>query len=248
MSIGLIQGLAARRGPGPVVHLLGQPRVCHAGREAPVSDGAARLLAYLAVHSGTHERRQVAAALWPDADTARAAGNLRTAVWRLGGLGPGMVEASPGGLRLAPGALVDVDLLHEWAVRVVSGEATPDDLACLPWDVEGLDLLPRWQDDWILVERERLRQRLLHALEVLGRLLIARGHCAEAVDIALVATAADELRESAQRVLIEAYLAEENRSEAARRFAAYRALLHRELGIEPSPELFSLVDGRARAR
>ena len=36
---------------------------------------------------------------------------------------------------------------------------------------EALDLLPGWYDDWVSAERERLRQRLLHAVEALGRRL-----------------------------------------------------------------------------
>ncbi|MGW2995279.1 bifunctional ornithine acetyltransferase/N-acetylglutamate synthase, partial [Streptomyces sp. NPDC001193] len=30
---------------------------------------------------------------------------------------------------------------------------------------DALDLLPGWYDDWVLLEQERVRQRLLHALE-----------------------------------------------------------------------------------
>jgi DNA-binding SARP family transcriptional activator len=52
---------------------------------------------------------------------------------------------------------------------------------------------------------------------------------------------ADPLRESAQRVLVEAHLAEGNRSEALRLYAEHRDLVRRELGVEPSPELTALV-------
>lgn len=56
---------------------------------------------------------------------------------------------------------------------------------------------------------------------------------------------AKPLRESAQRTLIEAHLAEDNWAEAQRILHAYRALLDRELGVSPSRELVRLV-GYAR--
>ena len=51
----------------------------------------------------------------------------------------------------------------------------------------------------------------------------------------------EPLRETAQRALIEAHLAEHNRVEARRAFDRYRRLLHDEMGIAPSAELSALV-------
>jgi len=55
------------------------------------------------------------------------------------------------------------------------------------------------------------------------------------VEAGLVAVAAEPLRESAHRVLIEAYLAEGNRAQALTQFHSCRSILLRELNIEPSP-------------
>jgi len=79
-----------------------------------------------------------------------------------------------------------------------------------PWDLDDLELLPGWYDDWVIVGRERLRQRLLHAVETLSRELVRGGRCAQAVEAALVVVNAEPFRESAHRVLIEAHLAEGN--------------------------------------
>ena len=54
---------------------------------------------------------------------------------------------------------------------------------------------------------------------------------------------ADPLRESANAALIEAHLAEGNRSEAARQLAAYRTVLGDELALAPSSRIEALVAG-----
>ena len=51
----------------------------------------------------------------------------------------------------------------------------------------------------------------------------------------MMAVSAEPLRESAQRTLIEAHLAEGNRVEGRRTFEAYRDILDRELGTQPDP-------------
>jgi DNA-binding SARP family transcriptional activator len=108
-------------------------------------------------------------------------------------------------------------------------------------DTDALDLLPGWYDDWTILERERLRQRLLRALESLSALLSRAGRHADAVESALAAVCAEPLRESAQRALVEAYLAERNECEARRALCDYRDLLARELGVAPSADLTALV-------
>ncbi|MDD9207972.1 bacterial transcriptional activator domain-containing protein, partial [Georgenia sp. 10Sc9-8] len=104
-----------------------------------------------------------------------------------------------------------------------------------------VDLLPGWYDDWVIFERERIRQRVLHALEALSCELVRRGRCAEAIEVALDAVGVEPLRESAQRVLIEAHLAEGNLVEARRLYLRYRELVRQELRTEPGTTLTRLV-------
>ncbi|MFN0282850.1 MAG: BTAD domain-containing putative transcriptional regulator, partial [Kineosporiaceae bacterium] len=122
------------------------------------------------------------------------------------------------------------------------------DLRPISLAIDALDLLPGWYDDWTILERERLRQRVLHALEAQSRILSARGLHADAVDAALAAVRAEPLRESAQRTLIEAYLSEDNWVEARRTLDGYHDLLHRELSVSPSTELIDMVRYAARRR
>ena len=132
-------------------------------------------------------------------------------------------------------------IISAWAARLIDGSASDHDLGVMPWGVDALDLLPGWYDDWALLERERMRQRLLHALEAMSRQLVRMRRCAEAVEAAIIAVGAEPLRESAQRTLIEAHLAEGNLIEGRRTYWAYQDVLDRELGAKPDPELAALV-------
>jgi len=107
----------------------------------------------------------------------------------------------------------------------------------------GDELLPDWYDDWVIVDRERLRQLRLHVLDSMCRQLSSRGLHFEAIDVGLMAIAAEPLRESAHRALIEAHLAERNVAEARRQYVSY-ALLLRDAGCgTPSPSLTQLLRG-----
>lgn len=221
--------------------LFGGPYVVRGGRRVDVPEGSKRLLVFIALHAGRLDRHYVAGTLWPHGDDERAAGNLRSALWRLKGAGIDLVEADKFALWLRPGTTSDIDVVSSWATRLISGRPTPDDLHVPQWDVHAMDLLPGWYDDWVSFERERVRQRLLHALEQLSRELLRLKRYAEAVEAAVDAVGVEPLRESAQRVLIEAHLAEHNMVEARRLYTRYRQLVRQELRIEPSSGLTRLV-------
>lgn len=225
----------------PVIHLIGGPFVSSGRQPVAVPEGSKRLLVFLALHRGRVERRYAAGTLWPTAGDIRAAGNLRSALWRLNGTGIHLLEADKYGLAIRDGVLVDLHVVSAWATRLIQGSASSEDLGVILSGVDAIDLLPGWYDDWALMERERIRQQLLHALESLSRQLAQTGRCAEAVDAAMIAVTAEPLRETAQRALIEAHIAEGNWVEGRRSFEAYRNLLDRELGIQPAPELASIV-------
>jgi DNA-binding SARP family transcriptional activator len=226
---------------GRELHLIDGVHVVAGGRRVEIPEGSKRLLVYVALRRRRADRRQVAGALWPVGGDERAAGNLRSALWRLRCAGLDLLDADHGFLALAQDVTVDVEEVSAWASRLIAGRPEPCDLTVRPGWLGVLDLLPGCYDDWALVERERMRQRMLHALEALSHHLTLRARHAEAVDVAMTAVGAEPLRESAQRVLIEAYAAQGNYVEVRRRFALYRSLVQRELGMGPSRELVALV-------
>jgi DNA-binding SARP family transcriptional activator len=225
------------------LHLLGSFQLILNQRVLPVTIGSQRLIAFLALHDRLLPRMFIAGVLWPDVPTGRANANLRAGLWRLPAPCRPAVEQSTQNLRLGNIA-VDLRDATALAERLLDrtqhcaegqlGSATRMELSA--------ELLPTWyDDDWVLVERERFHQLRLHALEALCDRLITAGRYGEAIDAGLAAVTAEPLRESAHRVLIKAHLAEGNQGEADRQYQLCRQLLRDELGVEPSNALRALL-------
>jgi DNA-binding SARP family transcriptional activator len=206
------------------------------GRAVPLPLTAQRVLAFLALRRRPVPRLFVAGVLWPDTDECMARASLRSALWRLQRRCPAAVETSGQHLALGPPVSVDV---HDVTALVRSGAGTQYGGQALSLLCETLsgELLPGWYEDWVLVERESLRQHSLHLLEQTCERLTATGRYAEAIEAGLRAVAMEPLRESAQLALLQAHLAEGNRCEALRQYELYRDLLRESLDVEPSPRI-----------
>jgi DNA-binding SARP family transcriptional activator len=224
-----------------VVHLLAGPYVTVGSERRDVPEGSKQLLAFVALRRRRVDRRQAAGALWPLGDEERAAGNLRSALWRLRRAGIDVVLADKWSLVLDPDVPVDLHAMEQWATRLIEGRPDAPDLAIPPSAADALDLLPGFYDDWALIERERIRQRVLHALEALSDRLAGAGRFADAIEAAMLAASAEPLRESARRSLLKAHIAEGNLTEARRVYLAYEALVKRELGVLPSADLAAVL-------
>ena len=229
----------------PHLCLLGDFTLTWRGHAIPMAFGAQRLIAFLALERAPVRRAHVAGALWTESEDRRAAGNLRSALWRIRATGIDVVRATPNDLRLSPGVRVDFDEAMLQARRISSLDTGRTD--ALGVDVTALtrDLLVGWYDDWVTFERERFRQMRLHALESLGERHLVRGLHSDAIQCAIAAIDGDPLRESAHRLLIKAYLAEGNAAGAVRHFRSLCDLLMTELGIAPSEDLADLVRASA---
>jgi len=208
--------------------------------------GVQRLVAHLCL-SDRPARTVIAGHLWPDVPEEHAHGSLRSALWRLNKATPGLIEVSGSALRLAAGVRVDVWELDDWAQRAISPPGGADEVAVPDATLLG-DLLPGWYDDWVLLERERLRQLRMQALEaVAARLAFLGRHC-EALEAAYAAVRADPLRESAHRTVVRVHLAQGNLAEALRAYEFFRAMVEDELGVPPTEQMTRLVQDIARLR
>lgn len=213
--------------------LLGAWQLTEPDRPVDVGTNGQRLYALLALR-GRCERSYLSGVLWPDCSDARAHGNLRATLSRLHRRNlAGPLESSNGVLGLRGDVQVDVHDLVATACAVLD-EGPMQPARSILRRLTGDDLLVGWYDDWVLLERERLRQLRVHALETLSHRLLATGNIPAAVEAALEAVALEPLRESAHGALIQAHLAEGNRVEAVRQLGQLRQMLQRELGEEPS--------------
>ena len=227
------------------IHLIDGTSVAVDGRVLDVPEGGKRLIAYVALQGHRVGRRRVAGVLWPVGSDDRAAGNLRSWLWRLRSAGIDVLDSDKSTVSVAPGTRIDVRELRAWADRLIACTPRTGDLEWCPPMPAAAELLSGWDDDWVVMERERLRQRVLHALEAQSRQLGRQGRYADAVESALVSVNSEPLRESAQRTLIAAHVAEGNIVEARRALRIYVELLGDELGLNPSVEMVRLLSGQS---
>ena len=231
---------AARAGGGTELQLLQHFEVRGAESRVALPAIAQRLVAFLALRNRPQHRATVAGTLWLDSPEARAAANLRTALWRTRQIAPTLIRAEGPFLDIGHDVRVDLREVTERTHRLIADPVAADEPEVTAATLAA-DLLPEWYDDWVLLERERLRQLRLHGLEALCQRLAALGRHALAVEAGLLAIAEEPLRESSQRVLIKTHLSEGNLVEAVRQYDAFAALLKASLGVAPTRSLQSLV-------
>ena len=202
---------------------------------------ARRVLAALAL-LGPTDRLEVARLLFDGPDRRRLA-RLRDVLFRMPARGALVRTSRPGVLGLATPILIDVHGLRRDLAHLRDGR--PQALARLPWSTE---LLPGWDDWWVLEERVWLHRRVIEAL---------LGHCAASLDRpgpdgARAAVVAAEralhlapLDEDVARWVIRAHLAVGDPATALRCLTALTDRLHRELQVGPQPATLALVVGLA---
>jgi len=224
------------------LHLLGTFELLgdHPAAQMPVTEKGHTLLTLLAVHPLPIPRELAAATLWPDVPDARARRNLNNMLWRLKRL-------------LSPQALLtEADTLQlnarQWWIDVRAFEAL---LAQSPAEALQLyrgDLVPELYDDFVALERERLRGLFLDALARLRRRYEDQHDLKAALDCAQRLVAADPMREDAHRDVMRLLAALGRPTEALAQFELCRETLARELGVEPAPETPALQREIASAR
>ena len=238
LSLTLLGGLQARLDPGPAIAL-------------PTRKSQA-LLAYLALPLGrTHPRDKLASLLWGGIREESARASLRQALFAIRkavGAIPA-VRQDGDALALDPAA-VEVDAsTFERLVR----EGTPAALEHAAALYQG-DLLSGFTvdeapfEEWLLGERERLREL---ALEGFAKLLARQrgaGATEPAVQTALRLLALDPLQEPVHRTLMRLYADLGRRGAALRHYQHCVSVLGRELGIEPEPETKALYQEILRER
>jgi DNA-binding SARP family transcriptional activator len=209
----------------------------------PLASGAQRLVALLALHETAMSRGYIAGVLWGDSTQAHAYGSLRSTLWKVHLARPGLVLSRGDSLALVADVDVDLRRTTRLAKVLVTGFFDDETAVALLDQRFCCELLPGWYDDWVIVERERHRQLILHALESLCEHLTSARRYGAAVLAGLAAVDREPLRESAHRALIKVHLAEGNAGEAIRRYRHYEQIAARDLGVAPSALMRDLLSG-----
>jgi predicted ATPase/DNA-binding SARP family transcriptional activator len=231
------------------LELLGAPQITRGGSPIAgfVSAKAPALLIYLAVTARPHTRAALAGLLWGELPEPDARMNLRNAIANLRRLvGPHLIitRETLAFDRSAPYWL-DVELFQ---ANLQPPDPDLGRLRAAAALYKG-DLLEGFYvrdapafEEWLLAERERLRQLALHALHALAARLTERGEYAAALDVATQLLARDPLREEAHRQVMWLLARSGRRDAALVQYDTCRHILDQELGVEPDAETTALYE------
>ena len=224
LTLSLLGGFQARLDLGPPLALPAKARA---------------LLAYLALRSGQAQPRdKLATLLWGDNGDEQARSNLRHTLFTirkaLSAALPPPLSSEGQMVAFVPAAL-DVDVLRfEALVREATPEALEQAAALYHGDLlEGLDVSEPPFEEWLLAERERLRELALEALALLLAHESKTGMTQRAIQTATRLLALDPLQEIVHRTLMRLYARQGRRSAALKQYRACVEVLGRELGAEP---------------
>ncbi len=224
--------------------------VVFGGFEARLASGAVlslptkkarALLGYLAVRPGqAHPRDKLATLLWGESGDAQARTSLRQS---LAILKKTLAVAAPSSLLLEGRnvtlnpEVVEVDVAtFERCVAEGTPEALEEAVALYEGELlEGFDLIAGPFEEWLVAERERLRELALEALAKLLRYQSEARASERAIQTALRLLALDPLQEAVHRTLMRLYARQGRRANALRQYQVCVEVLQRELGVEPEP-------------
>jgi len=197
---------------------------------------AQAFLAYLLLHRDAPQARQsLAFRLYPESTEKQARTNLRQLIHLLRQALPDadrFLEADGQSLQWRSAAPFTLDVL-EFETAAAQAD-TPAHLRAAAELYHG-ELLPACYDDWVLAEREQLRQRYVEVLERLIRLLTESRTYRSAIYYAELLLRQDSLNEETYQLLMRLHAARGDSAGVVRVYQMCVAVLQRELGVEVSP-------------
>src|SRR3989440_2749382 len=247
--------------------LLGTPVVKHGEHTLTFSTRKAlALLVYLAVEGGTHPRKTLSEAFWPELDAEHGRAALRATLLELRKLlershGPGerahlLVERETLGFDQGSPLILDLRLVESASKQVGRGVE--------PLEVQGHgELLAQLEqathlargqflasftlrdsqffDDWTRQQREYWHLRVHQLFDALSMLYERAGAGEHAIDAVTRWLSFDPLNEEGYRRLMRLRFSQGDRAGALRAYANGRAVLADELQVEPDPETVALA-------
>jgi predicted ATPase/DNA-binding SARP family transcriptional activator len=234
--------------PQLVVRLLGEFVVTFGDKplRGLAGDRPQSLLAYLLLHrAAPQSRRYLSFLLWPDSTEAQARNNLRNLLFTLRQALPNpdaWLAADAATIQWRTDAALRFDVADfQAAIAEARGAAQAPPAGQQIYHLEAAvaaysgDLLPGCYDDWLLAEREQLRQEYAAALTQLVALWEGKGEYAAALRPAQRLLQVDALNEAAYVQLMRLHALLGDRAAVQRLYQNCVVVLQRELDVEPAP-------------
>jgi DNA-binding SARP family transcriptional activator len=242
------------------IRLLGSFQVDIEALPPPIfeSNKVRALLAYLVLEcQRTHNREKLAALFWPEMPSKRANANLSQALYTLRRVvndhqaEPPYFRRTRETVQFNPDSntWLDVDAFNAQLAESSTWEATQLDKIQAAVDLYRGDFLEGLIfdsslafDEWVLVQRHRLRRKVLQSLAYLVETYAAQGEVAKAIPYAWRQVELDPLEESAYRQLMHLLAAAGQRNQALAQFKRLQILLAEELNVPPEAETVALYE------
>jgi TolB-like protein/Flp pilus assembly protein TadD len=191
-------------------------------------------------------RDKLASFLWPDWPDDQAQHNLRQTLYAIrkalpDPVGKEVLRAVDGGLALNR-ELVETDV---WNLEEKVDQGTRESLE-YSVGLYRADLLEGFRaksdifDDWLEVERTRLREVACNALSRLIQIYADDDNPKPAIDLSQRLVALDPIREEAHRTLMQLYHRSGQRTAALKQYQTCEKILRREIDSAPEPETTEL--------
>ena len=242
LKLTLLGGFKVRLTSGEVADLPGQ------------KDRA--VLAILVLTPGdAHSRDRLAGLLWSERGDHQARGSLKQTLMRLrrclNRTGDEVFRADRRSVALNRDTISVDALTFERQVQEGTIESLTQAVALYRGDLlDGISIHDPAFEDWLLVERQRLRQLFEHALANLMAKALAAGDPDGAAKAARKLLLLDPLSEAAYRTLMQVHSDRAQSAQALKLYEVLRERILRELGVQPEPATIALVDhirGRRKA-
>ncbi len=230
--------------------LFGTPQVRLGETQLQFSTAKAEaLLYYLAVTGRPQSREKLADLLWGEMPDAKAKRNLTATLTTLRkSLAPYLnVEPQTIAFNFESSHQLDVNFFQDYIQSSQQTEdLTPLRQATKLYQGEFLASLQVKKayvfEEWLLTERERLRDLMLQALDLLIDDALNEGEAKRGLDYATQLLELDPWRESAHRQMMRLLALDGQRSAALAQFEICRQVLAEELGVEPTSETITLYE------